>query len=196
MDLSSSLHSAIKMPCDLLPLWLRLFIGQPEGWTGCFGRVLDRDCVLEWVRVSFLGEGWVKAGLGKAATAYGSFSRGHWRPVPLPTSSGPTYHLPVSGGSSEQLLRFQPGVCASGIVGDPGAGGWPVAGRALGTLSPLGYLWSGTSWEREKLRYLLHFPPEIELPQSPLVLPPSCLLAPGKWGEALRQRRGRRGRQK
>lgn len=52
------------------------------------------------------------------ASAYGSCSRGHWRLVPRSTCSGPVYHLPVSGGSSEHLLRFQLGVCASGIVGD------------------------------------------------------------------------------
>lgn len=75
--------------------------------------------------------------------------------------------------------------------------GGPAARRAPGTLSPLGYLWSGTSWEREKLCYLLHFPPEIELLQSPLVLPPSCPLAPRETGGgALLQRQGHRGRQK
>ena len=51
--------------------------------------------------------------------------------------------------------------------------GGPFASRALGTPSPPGYLWSETGWESEKLCYLLDFPPEIGLPQSPLVQPPS-----------------------
>lgn len=62
-----------------------------------------------------------------------------------------------------------------------GAGGWPAAGRAPAPCLP-GYLWSGTSREREKVRYLLYFPPEIELPQSPLVLTPSYPLAPREMG--------------
>lgn len=77
--------------------------------------------------MTFLGEVWVQAGLGKGGYTLQVIFQGHWRLVPLPTSSGPTYHLPVSGGPSEWLLRFRPQVesVLGGLWETRGAGGWP-----------------------------------------------------------------------
>lgn len=92
---------------------------------GCFRGVLGGGCVLGWVRVTFLGEAWVQPGLGKGGCTLWVILQGRWRLVPLPTCSGPAYHLPVSGGPSERLLGFRPGVCAGGSWETRGAGGWP-----------------------------------------------------------------------
>ena len=119
--------------------------------------------------------GWSQA-LGRVAAALRSFSREHWRLGPLlPRSSVWLIAcLSVSGGSSEQLLGFQPQVCDSGDVGDP-EGRWVAPLRIGLRASRLPRVISGLG-QAGKVRscvYLLHFPLEIGLPQSPLVLPPS-----------------------
>ena len=132
--------------------------------------------------------GWSQA-LGRVAVALRSFSRGHWRLAPPPAQElWLAYRLPVSGGSSERLLGFQPQVCDSGDVRDP-EGRW-VAPLRIGLRAPrLPWVISGLG-QAGKVRscvYLLHFPPEIGLPQSPLVLPPSHAAVSwevrvGRWG--------------
>lgn len=86
------------------------------------------------VRVGSLGEVWVESGFGKGGCSLWVIFQGTLETCPPPHQLWLAYHLPVSGSSSEWLLRFQPGVCDSGNVGDPG-GRW-VAPLLVGLWAP------------------------------------------------------------
>lgn len=62
----------------------------------------------------------VEAALGKGGYSLWVILQGTPESRPPPRQLWPTYRPSVSGGSSERLLGFQPGVCDSGIVGGPG----------------------------------------------------------------------------
>ena len=127
------------------------------------------------VRAGSPGEVWVEPGFGKSGCGPQVIFQGTLETGPPPAQElCLAYRLPVSGGSSERLLGFQPQVCDSGDVGDP-EGRWVAPLRIGLRASRLPRVISGLG-QAGKVRscvYLLHFPLEIGLPQSPLVLPPS-----------------------
>ena len=132
------------------------------------------ECVGQ-VRAGSPGEVWVEPGFGKSGCGPQVIFQGTLETGPPPAQElWLAYRLPVSGGSSDRLLGFQPQVCDSGDVGDP-EGRWVAPLRIGLQASRLPRVISGLG-QAGKVRscvYLLHFPLEIGLPQSPLVLPPS-----------------------
>lgn len=165
------------------PLWTQLPRWSARGPDRALLKGPGRGCLRVVGQGRFPGQVWVDPSLGKGGYSLWVIFPGDTGDLSPPHQLWPCLS-PVCLG---RHFRAAPQVSAWSLCwwdrGRPGGQvGGPAASRAPGTLSPPGYLWSGTSWESEKLHYLLHFPPEIELPQSPLVLPSSRPLAPQEMG--------------
>lgn len=116
------------------PLWFQLLHWSARGLDQVLSKGPWQRLCLRVGQGGFPEEVQVEPGLGKGDYSLQVIFQRTLETCSLPTSSGPAYHLPVSGGSSEWLLRFQPGVCASGIVGNLG-GRW-VAPLLVGLWAP------------------------------------------------------------
>lgn len=169
-------------------LWTSLvsassLVSQGVG-AGAFEGPWARLCL----RAALEGMG-VQSGLPEKAVCGTGLQEGRLQPAghfPGDTGGLPPSPPALAGLSPACLGRALPSSSSDfslESVGDPG-GRW-VAPLQVGLGAPClpgGYLRYGTGWEREKLRYLLHFPPEIGLPQSPLVLAPHTHWPPGSGG--------------